>query len=128
MSDERHQFSQRLAEAMRTLGYEARPAVLFRLFNAKYRGSSVTFQTVSRWLNGKSMPAQDKLQVLADLLGVQPHVLRFGGSVKSKVAETQAPWPAGAGVRERHVIDAFLALPPKRRELVGELVKALSAG
>jgi transcriptional regulator with XRE-family HTH domain len=127
MSDERHQFSQRLAEAMRALGYESRPAVLFRLFNAKYRGSSVTFQTASRWLNGQSMPAQDKLQVLADLFGVHPHVLRFGGSPKNKVAETQAAWPAGAGVRERHVIEAFLALPPKRRELVGELVKALSA-
>ena len=128
MSDERYEFSQRLAAAMRALGYEPRPAVLFRLFNAKYRGSSVTFQTASRWLNGKSMPAQDKLQVLADLFGVQPHVLRFGGSSKNKVAEGQPAWPAGAGVRERHVIEAFLALPPKRRELVGELVKALSVG
>ncbi|MDR6842882.1 helix-turn-helix domain-containing protein [Pseudoxanthomonas sacheonensis] len=128
MSDERYEFSQRLAAAMRTLGYEPRPAVLFRLFNAKYRGRSVSFQTTSRWLNGRSMPEQDKLQVLADVFGVPPHVLRFGGAQKNKVAETQAVWPAGAGVRERHVIEAFLALPPKRRELVGELVKALSAG
>ena len=127
MSDERYEFSQRLAAAMQTLGYEPRPAVLFRLFNAKYRGRSVSFQTASRWLNGRSMPEQDKLQVLAEVLGVQPHVLRFGAQ-KNKVAETQAVWPAGTGVRERHVIEAFLALPPKRRELVGELVKALSAG
>ena len=48
MSDERYEFSQRLAAAMRTLGYEPRPAVLFRLFNAKYRGRSVSFQTASR--------------------------------------------------------------------------------
>lgn len=112
---------------MRALGYEARPSVLFLLFNARYRGNSVSFQTISRWLRGASMPGQDKLQVLADLFGVQAHVLRFGGSSKSKVAEAQAPWPAGAGARERHVIEAFLALPPKRRELVGELVKALSS-
>ncbi len=128
MSDERYEFSQRLAAAMRALGYEPRPAVLFRLFNAKYRGRSVSFQTTSRWLKGRSMPEQDKLQVLADVFGVPPHVLRFGGTQKNKVGETQATWPAGAGVRERHVIEAFLALPPKRRELVGELVKALSAG
>ena len=128
MSDERYEFSQRLIAAMRALGYEPRPAVLFRLFNAKYRGRSVTFQTASRWLKGQSMPEQDKLLVLADIFGVPPHVLRFGGPQKNKVAETQAAWPVGTGVRERHVIEAFLALPPKRRELVGELVKALSAG
>ena len=128
MSDERHEFSLRLAEAMRTLGYEPRPAVLFRLFNTKYRGRSVSFQTTSRWLNGRSLPAQDKLQVLAELFGVQPHVLRFGVRAKGRgVAEAQATWPAGAGARERQIIEAFLALPPKRRELVGELVKALSA-
>jgi transcriptional regulator with XRE-family HTH domain len=126
MSDERQQFSQRLAEAMRTLGYESRPAVLFRLFNAKYRGRSVSFQTTSRWLNGHSMPEQDKLQVLAALFGIEPQVLRFGKESKHRAAETQAAWPSGAGARERQVIEAFLALPPKRRELVGELVKALS--
>ncbi|SDQ58897.1 hypothetical protein [Pseudoxanthomonas sp. CF125] len=126
MSDERQQFSQRLAEAMRTLGYEPRPAVLFRLFNAKYRGRSVSFQTTSRWLNGHSMPEQDKLQVLAALFGIEPQVLRFGKDSKHRVAETQAAWPSGTGARERQVIEAFLALPPKRRELVGELVKALS--
>jgi transcriptional regulator with XRE-family HTH domain len=117
MSDERYQFSLRLAEAMRVLGYEPRPAVLFRLFNAKYRGRSVSFQTASRWLNGHSMPEQDKLQVLAALLGKES---------KHRVAETQTAWPSGTGARERQVIEAFLALPPKRRELVGELVKALT--
>ena len=126
MSNERYEFSLRLAEAMHALGYEPRPAVLFRLFNTKYRGRSVSFQTASRWLNGSSMPAQDKLQVLADLFGVEPHVLRFGAKAKGKVAEAQAVWPAGTGGRERQVIEAFLALPSKRRELVGELVKALS--
>jgi hypothetical protein len=30
------------------------------------------------------------------------------------------------GIRERQVIEAYLALPPKRRELVGELVEALA--
>ena len=35
-------------------------------------------------------------------------------------------WPAGVGSRERQTIDAYLQLTPKKRELVGELVKALS--
>jgi len=126
MADEREKFAQRLVHAMQQAGYEPRPIVLFHLFNAKYRGASVTFQTVSRWLRGRAMPEQDKLQVMADLLGIEPHALRFGVSPRSRVAEARPPWPAGAGSRERQVVEAFLQLPPKKRELVGELVKALS--
>lgn len=123
MSDERHQFSRRLAEAMRAAGYEPRPAVLFRLFNARYRGRSVTFQSASRWLGGRSIPEQDKLQVLADLFGMAPHVLRYGGG--RSVGEPRAAWPQ-VGVREREVIEAYLRLPLRQRELVGELVQVLA--
>jgi hypothetical protein len=114
MGNEREKFSQRLAHAMRQAGYEPRPTVLFHLFNTHYRGRSVSVQTTSRWLGAQAIPAQDKLQVLADLLGVEPHALRFGSTPRSR--------------RERQTIDAYLQLPPKKRELVGELVKALSDG
>ena len=126
MGNEREKFSQRLANAMQQAGYEARPKVLFHLFNTRYRGRSVTFQTTSRWLAGGAIPAQDKLQVIADVLGVEPHALRFGSPARSRVAETRATWPAGVGSRERQVIDAYLKLPPKKREVVGELVKMLA--
>ncbi len=124
MSDERLEFSRRLAQAMRTAGYEPRPAVLFRLFNARYVGRSVSFQSASRWLGGRSIPEQDKLQVLADLFGVEPHSLRFGDG--QRVAETRLPWGSPAGAREREVMAAYLSLPAWQRELVGELVKALA--
>ena len=126
MGNEHEKFSQRLAHAMRQAGYEARPSVLFRLFNAHYRGRSVSVQTTSRWLSGQAIPAQDKLQVIADLLGMEPHALRFGTSARSRVAEPRALWPTGVGSRERQVIDAYLQLPAKKRELVGDLVRALS--
>lgn len=126
MGNEHEKFSQRLAQAMQQAGYEPRPSVLFRLFNAHYRGRSVSVQTTSRWLSGQAIPAQDKLQVIADLLGVEPHGLRFGTPARSRVAESRAVWPAGVGSRERNVIDSYLQLPPKKRDLVGELVKALS--
>lgn len=125
MSDERQEFSRRLAEAMRAAGYDPRPAVLFRLFNSRYRGRSVSFQSASRWLGGRSIPEQDKLVVLAGLLGVEPQALRYG-SGKHRVAEARGSWPSGVNARERQIIDAFLALPPKQRELVGELVRALA--
>ncbi|MQP76730.1 transcriptional regulator [Stenotrophomonas sp. MYb238] len=123
MSDERFEFSRRLGQAMSAAGYEPRPAILFRLFNARYAGRSVSFQSASRWLGGRSIPEQDKLQVLAELFGVAPHTLRFGDA--PRVAEPRAEWNA-VGARERAVIDTFLALPPRQRELVGELVKALA--
>ena len=128
MGNEREKFSQRLAHAMQQAGYEPRPTVLFHLFNTHYRGRSVSVQTTSRWLGAQAIPAQDKLQVLADLFGIEPHALRFGLPHRSRVAEPRTPWPVGTGSRERHVIETFLALPPKRRELVAELVKALSEG
>ena len=96
--------------------------MLFRLFNARYPGRSVSFQSSSRWLGGRSIPEQDKLQVLAELFGVEPHHLRFGGGYRE--AEPQQAWQA-VGARERRVIDAFLALPQRKRELVGALVEAL---
>lgn len=126
MNDERQEFSQRLAEAMQKAGYEPRPNVLLKVFNSRYRGASVTAMTISRWLGGRAIPNQDKLQVLADLFGVEPQVLRFGRAGKVRVAELQATWPASLGTRERRVIETFLALPPKRRELVGELIDALT--
>ncbi len=128
MNDERQAFSQRLADAMERAGYKPRPGELHKVFNSKYNGASVSEMTASRWLSGKAIPAQDKLQVLADLFGVEPHVLRYGKAGKGRIGEAQAAWPAGLGARERQVIDAFLALPPKRRELVGELVAALGQG
>ena len=124
MNDERQEFSQRLAQAMQKAGYEPRPNVLLKVFNSRYRGASVTAMTISRWLGGRAIPNQDKLQVLADLFGVEPQALRYGKAGKGRVAESQGTWPA-LGVRERQVIEAYLALPPKRRELVGELVEAL---
>ena len=108
---------------MSAAGYEPRPAILFRLFNARYTGRSVSFQSASRWLSGRSIPEQDKLQVLAELFGVAPQTLRFGEP--ARVAEARGEWNA-VGARERAVIDTFLALPPRQRELVGELVKALA--
>ena len=125
MSDERLAFSRRLQQAMRAAGHEPRPAVLFRLFNARYPGRSVSFQSTSRWLGGRSLPEQDKLQVLAELFAVEPQYLRFGDA--RRVAETPGQWNALAP-RERAVVEAFLALPAAQRELVGELVRALQRG
>lgn len=108
---------------MRVAGYAPRPSVLSRLFNTNYRGRSISFQSASRWLGGRALPGQDKLQVLSRVLGVEPHTLRYGGR---HVTEPGLEWPAGIASGDQQVIDAFLALPPRHRALVGELVQALA--
>ena len=124
MSNEKQGFARRLADAMRARGYAAKPGVLLKQFNSRYPGRSVAFSTASKWLRGMALPEQDKLQVLAVVFGIEPHELRYGRCGGHRAAQPPGAWQA-IGARERQVIDAFLALPPKRRELVGELVAEL---
>lgn len=120
------EFAQRLRDAMVAAGLEPRPGVLLNLFNAHYWGRSVSFQAASRWLRGEAIPAQDKLLVLAEVLRVEPEVLRFGQAVRHRVQERRQRWDEGVGYQEREVFDAFLGLPAPQRKLVREVILALA--
>jgi len=123
---EKTQFAERLKAAMIAAGYEARPSVLEKQFNARYWGRSVTFQAARRWLIGLSIPEQDKLQVLADWLGIEPQVLRFGEGAGGRVREQKEPWSAGIDRADRLAIDLFLTLPREQRKLLRELIAQLA--
>jgi transcriptional regulator with XRE-family HTH domain len=120
------EFAQRLREAMVAEGLAPRPGVLLNLFNANYWGRSVSFQAVSRWLRGEAIPAQDKLLVLAEILKVEPEVLRFGQAVRHRVQEHRKRWDTDLGYQEREVFDAFLNLPAPQRKLVREVILAFA--
>jgi transcriptional regulator with XRE-family HTH domain len=130
--DAKLEFAQRLRDAMVAAGLEPRPGVLLNLFNARYWGRSVSFQAVSRWLKGQAIPEQDKLVVLAELLSVEPEVLRFGDSVRQLVRRRERRWGEGVGYLERETFDAFLQLPMDQRKLIRETIllfrKANAAG
>lgn len=126
MSDERSAFSRRLADAMRAAGHEPRPGVLERLFNQRYGGKSVAFQTASRWLSGHAIPQQDKLRVLGEIFGVQPHVLQYGERGVIRVAEVRVAWPTGAAAVDRQAFNDYLRLPAAKRQLVREFIAALA--
>jgi hypothetical protein len=123
---ERVEFSRRLAAAMRAMNYEARPSVLHAKFNSRYRGASVSFQTASRWLSGKSFPEQDKLVVLAQLFRVDPTILRFGGKSHLQVNEQRFVWPERVSPRDQALFEDFLALPSKQRDVVRSLIESLT--
>jgi len=125
MRDEKAEFSARLRAALKAANIEASASVLEKRFNSRYGGTPVTAQAISQWLHGKAMPRQDKIRVLAALVGVDAHVLQYGG--KHKVAEGRAEWAEIMGPQDRAMVDAFLSLTPAHRKLVRELVNALAA-
>ncbi len=107
---------------MLAAGLAPRPGVLLNLFNAHYWGRSVSFQAVSRWLRGEAIPEQDKLITLAEVLKIEPEVLRFGDAVRQSVQQRRQRWEEGIGYLERETFDAFLQLPVPQRKLIREVI------
>ncbi len=124
--NEKAEFAARLREAMTQSGYPLRPVVLEREFNTRYWGQSVTMQAVRRWLRGEAIPSQEKLQVLADWLKVEPQVLRFGEAVRQSVQQHKQRWDEGVGYQEREAFEAFLQLPAPQRKIVREVILAFA--
>lgn len=124
--DEKKKFSERLHEAMIAAGYEPRPNVLEKHFNALYWGRSVTYQGARRWLIGLSIPEQDKLQVLADWLGVEPHYLRFGVTSPQRAGQAATHQECVAVcVEDQAAINIYLSLPEPLRRHLRALIAAL---
>lgn len=127
MSNERAEFSKRLAAAMLAQGHEPRPGVLVTQFNLRFPGTSVVFQTASRWLNGKGIPEQDKLVVLADWLKESPDFLRFGdraarGKRGARQVREEAPT-----YDDQKVFDIYRTLPAAQQKVVCDVILALAA-
>jgi transcriptional regulator with XRE-family HTH domain len=111
-------FSERLKQSLTHANYELRPIVVEREFNQRYWGTPVTVQAVRKWLLGDVIPTQDKLQILAEWLQVDPHWLRFGEERFGSVREQEANWEIGMTQEDRDAISRFLALPLRERKVV----------
>jgi hypothetical protein len=120
--NEKLDFSNRLRATMIAAGHQARPAVVLREFNARWHGTSISTQAAWSWLNSKSIPAQDKIQVLAEWLKIEPEVLRFGEAVRQSVQQHRKRWDEGIGYLERETFDAFLKLPAPQRKIIREVI------
>jgi hypothetical protein len=125
MKDEKAEFSARLRAALKDARIEASPAVLEKRFNSRYAGAPVTSQAISGWLTGKRIPRQDMLRLPAGLVGVDAHVLQYGGGRGARVGEAKGAWE-GLSAAERAMVDAYITLAPPQRKLVRELVAALA--
>ncbi len=124
--NEKLEFAERLRNAMLTAGYEVRPSVLEKGFNSRYWGRSVTFQAVSRWLRGEAIPSQEKLQVLAEWLKIEPHALRFGEQAAESIRAKRQQWDEALDYQERETVERYLGLPASQRKVVREVIEAFA--
>ncbi|PCF97143.1 transcriptional regulator [Vreelandella nigrificans] len=124
--NEKIMFAERLKAAMQAAGYDERPSVLEREFNLRYWGKPITFQAVRRWLRGDSIPSQDKLQVLARWLSVDPHYLRYGEAAAYNINESSASWDVSSSSEERQMLSLYRSLPAAQQKVVREVMETFA--
>jgi len=118
-------FAQRLRRALDSAGVRASPTVVANEFNLRYWGRSVTPHTARNWLLGKSIPTQDKLQVLSEWLQVSPDELRFGTrSVSIRLKPSDFPVEA-MSMADREMVRRYLDLSVSDKKTAREVVTAL---
>ncbi|MGF6533428.1 XRE family transcriptional regulator [Paraburkholderia sp.] len=101
---------------------------LARQFNLLHRGEApVSPQTAHKWLTGRTIPTPDKLQTLADWLGVGVHWLHYGPpppvGAKSKPLAPGEKYPLTPEAIE--LASKIEALDPKDRHFLEEFVERL---
>ena len=120
------EFSKRLRTAMKTAGIKPSGTELERAFSLQWRGTPISLQTATNWINGKHLPRPDRLRVLARVLRTDPHVLMYGPSESMTVTEGRGPWADHATHAERQTIDTFLSLPAPQRLIVRDVINGFA--
>ncbi len=126
MNKAKVEFSQRLLAALERTGVPAKPTVIEREFNQRYWGKPITLHAARLWLRGETMPTHDRLLCLAQWLGVEPAILRYGEEVPKAVRERRKRWDEGIGYQEREIFELFLKLPVPQRKVAREVIMALA--
>ncbi len=118
-TDERHQFSERLQQALRSAEYSPdSPTQLAREFNARFTGQPVTVHAARKWLMGESIPTQEKLRSLAKWLNVTAEWLRFG-TASANNSNTSL------NSSDAKIITSLRQLDEENRQLVFEFIRLL---
>lgn len=125
MNQVKEEFAQRLKAALERVGVAPRPAVVEREFNQRYWGKPITLHAARLWLRGETLPSHDKLLCLAEWLGVEPQILRYGEAVPQAVRVRRKRWDEGIGYQEREIFELFLKLPVPQRKVAREVIVAL---
>jgi transcriptional regulator with XRE-family HTH domain len=126
MNKAKVEFAQRLLAALERAGVPAKPTVIEREFNQRYWGKPITLHAARLWLRGETMPTHDRLLCLAQWLGVEPAILRYGEEVPKAIRARRKRWDEGIGYQEREIFELFLKLPVPQRKVAREVILALA--
>lgn len=78
-NEEKLGFSHRLKAAIQASAPKADTANAIAIqFNLRHRKEPVSVQAVHKWLNAQAIPSSDKVETLAEWLGVTTGWLRYG--------------------------------------------------
>jgi transcriptional regulator with XRE-family HTH domain len=125
-------FARRLQHRLQLKGKKDSPTALAREFNLRWRGVPITTNAVRKWLKGESTPTMDKMEVLANMLGVTPDWLRWGdrenttGSSAALTNQTQR-FIKSLTIEnmETAVLQDYRLLNPQNRELIFSMMELL---
>ncbi|GAB2902662.1 transcriptional regulator [Paralcaligenes ginsengisoli] len=131
--DEKIAFAERLKQALKRSRKKVETAADLALqFNLRHSNEPVTPQAAQKWLSGKSRPMPDKIETLADWLGVSAQWLRYGVGEKIRAQPTRlvSKEPAASSVgysdEERELIEKMRLLTEHRRYLIIQIIRELA--
>jgi transcriptional regulator with XRE-family HTH domain len=120
---ERLEFSNRLQQALHNADYSPNsPTRLAREFNLRFAGQPVSVHAARKWLQGESIPTQEKLRALAEWLDVPSDWLRFG-NVDSTSGKTKSERLSSL---DNQAVASLQQLDEHHKMLVREFIRMLS--
>ena len=121
------EFAARLEQAMAAKSIRHSPTVLGNLFNSVFDGRAVTPHTARNWMLGKSMPTQEKLMVLAELLDTSAEQLRYGRHSEKTLMISNADGSETelTGIQQQ-LVRKYIKLSASQQRLVNDLVDEMS--
>ena len=115
-------FASRLRQAMKDAGLKTSATHLADAFNLRYWGEGITAHAARNWMFGVSMPKQDKLKTLGEVLNISPQDLLFGPQQElHAVKETQLS--DGMGMGDAEMLRQYLQLHPEHKRMVRQWVR-----
>lgn len=118
-------FSARLKQALHKVGYaEISASQLAREFNLRYDGAPVSVHAARKWLNGETIPTQQKLRVFAQWLGVAAEWLRYDG-VERAAQHDYAQLPSNLTAADIQLLADLQLLDQHHRLLAREFIRML---
>ncbi|PTB21635.1 transcriptional regulator [Trinickia symbiotica] len=127
-AEEKAAFSERLKFALLRSPEKVTGGTQLALhFNLRHHGEHpVSPQTAHKWLTGRTIPTDDKLQTLAEWLRVDLHWLHYGPPPNAAASATPKPLPRDEKYpltpETIELASKIEALSPHHRYLVQELV------